>query len=145
MKIIIGLFSLFILSVLGTEAEFNGEFESDPNGYNIQESDLDEPLDDDTEIQQEAPSKEEMETQQKPEDTDKKLDSDPIGYNIQESDSDAPLDDDTESQQEAAPKEEMEAARRGRYYNNKYMKALDAHINKVIESNFRNQPGEVLL
>ena len=30
-------------------------------------------------------------------------------------------------------------------YDIRYMKALDAHINKVIESNFRNQPGEVLL
>ena len=101
MKIIIALFSLFILSVLGMETEFNGEFESDP-----------------------------------------------IGYNIQESDPDAPLDDDTESQQEAAPKEEMEASPssavgQSHYYGN--TKALDAHINKVIESNFRNQPGEVLL
>ena len=108
MKIIIALFSLFILSVLGMETEFNGEFESDPIGYNIQESDPDAPLDDGTESQQEAAPREEMETQQKPEDTDKKLDSDLIGYNIQESDPDAPLDDDTESQQEAAPKEEME-------------------------------------
>ena len=103
MKIIIGLFSLFILSVLGTETEFNGEFESDPNGYNIQESD-----------------------------------------------SDAPLDDGTESQQEAAPKEEMEASpfratKQSPSYDIKYTKALDAHINKVIESNFQNQPGEVLL
>ena len=75
MKIIIGLFSLFILSVLGMETEFNEQFESDPNGYNIQESDLDEPLDDDTESQQEAAPKEEMETQEEQEDTDSELDA----------------------------------------------------------------------
>uniref|UniRef100_A0A1X7UPL2 Uncharacterized protein n=1 Tax=Amphimedon queenslandica TaxID=400682 RepID=A0A1X7UPL2_AMPQE len=69
MKIIVGIFSLFILTALGMKTEFDEEFESDPNGYNIQESDPDEPLDDDTELQQEAP-KEEMETQEEQEDID---------------------------------------------------------------------------
>uniref|UniRef100_A0A1X7UN91 Uncharacterized protein n=1 Tax=Amphimedon queenslandica TaxID=400682 RepID=A0A1X7UN91_AMPQE len=70
MKIIIGFFSLFILTAaLSIETEF-GQFESDPFGYNIQESGPDEPLDDDTELQQEAPLKEEMETQEEQEDTD---------------------------------------------------------------------------
>ncbi|XP_019853127.1 PREDICTED: uncharacterized protein LOC109582697 [Amphimedon queenslandica] len=145
MKIIIGLLSLLILTVLGTETEF-GQFESDPNGYNIQESDSNQPLDDDTDLQQEAAPKEEMETQEEQEETDNKFESDSNGYNIQESDSDEQLDDDTELQ-EAAPKEEMEAraARRSRFYDIRYMNALDAHINKVIQSNFRNQPVIQLL
>uniref|UniRef100_A0A1X7UPL7 Fibrinogen C-terminal domain-containing protein n=1 Tax=Amphimedon queenslandica TaxID=400682 RepID=A0A1X7UPL7_AMPQE len=74
MKIIGEFLSLFILTVLGMETEF-GQFESDPFGYNMQESDPDEPSDDDTELQQEAPLKKEMEAEEEQEDTHNKLDA----------------------------------------------------------------------
>ena len=74
MKIILGFFSLFILTVLAKrdiETEF-GQLKLDPFGYNIQDSDY-EPLDDatsETELQ-----KQEKETKQKQENIDNKLDA----------------------------------------------------------------------